>query len=164
MRHAGKVYGASKGKQPGSKQWYRPVYSGGKWDQFLLAESVGTLLQVCTGGSAIGDVRVDRDGTVPGVTVVADMLHLPFAACSFDTVACDPMYNLSNPDRIRLQRELARVARKRIIFKAPWIPRASGWLLVGCVLQGSHTCANVAVLSVLEYAEEADLLNGEATA
>jgi hypothetical protein len=95
-------------------------------------------------------VRVDLDATVPGVNVVADMRRLPFRDEAFDTVCCDPMYDLDNPTRVHLQRELTRVARTRVLFKAPWLPRATGWALVETVLMGSHTCANVAVLSRLD--------------
>jgi len=67
-------------------------------------------------------------------------------------VACDPPYALENPRRVHLQRELFRVARSRIIFKAPWIPRGKGWMLRKdlVVLIASHSCLNVAVLSVLD--------------
>jgi hypothetical protein len=67
-----------------------------------------------------------------------------------DTIACDPIYNIGFPERVRLQREMARVARHRILFKGPWIPRAHGWRLRQTFLLASHTCANVAVFSVLE--------------
>lgn len=150
MRHSGTTYIGSRGKAPGSKQWYRSVFSGGKWDQFLLGHATGTVLQVCCGGSRIGLARVDRDGSVPGVNVVADMLALPFLNEAFDTVCCDPMYELGTETRVYLQRELTRVARLRVIFKAPWIMRATGWQLVETVLLASHTCANVAVLSRLD--------------
>lgn len=149
-RHPGAVYGASKGSRPGEKHFYRTVYSASSWDQFLKGRVVGTLLQVCCGGSLLGTMRVDRDPTAPGGNVVGDMLALPCADRAFDTVACDPIYTLQYPDRVRLQRELVRVARRRLIFKAPWIPRATGFSLRETVLLASHTCANVAVLSVLD--------------
>jgi hypothetical protein len=150
VRHAGAVYGASKNKAPGSKHYYRPALSGGKWDEFLETRRFGTVLQVCTGGSRFGTARVDADITVPGVNVAGKMDALPFADDSFDTVACDPMYEIQYPDRVRLQRELFRVARYRLLFKSPWIPRGTGWSLKETVLVASHTCANVAVLSVLD--------------
>lgn len=78
------------------------------------------------------------------------MSTLPLADASVDTVACDPIYGLGFPERVRLQRELSRVARRRILFKAPWIPRARGFRLSQVFLLASHTCQNVAVLSVLE--------------
>lgn len=149
-RHEGTVYGGSKGKAPGSKHWYRSVFSGGKWDQFVLGHAVGSVLQVCCGGSRVGTVRVDIDSSVPGVNVVADMRYLPFRDEAFETVCCDPMYELGNDQRVHLQRELTRVAKARVLFKAPWIMRATGWKLVETVLMGSHTCANIAVLSRLD--------------
>jgi hypothetical protein len=144
--------------KPGSKLWYKPVYSGGSWNQFLLARSVGTVLQVCCGGSDVGVVRVDRDPTAYAANVIADQLALPFRDRAFDTVACDPLYELDYPNRIKLQRELARVARLRVVFKAPWVPRMSGFKLGETVLIGSHTCANVAVMSVLDKASESGRL------
>lgn len=152
-RAKGEPYGHSKGRQLGSKQFYRPVWSGGKWDEFVKSRSKGALLQVCCGGSWLGQARVDFL-PLEAVNVRADMLRLPFARDSFETVACDPPYDLSFPDRVHLQRELARVTRKRILFKAPWIPRATGWALGETVLIASHTCQNVAVLSVLERKAE----------
>lgn len=149
-RHAGAVYGASKGKAAGSKHYYRRVWSASRWDEFLDSRSIGSLLQVCTGASRRGAVRVDFLRDAPGVTVVASFSALPFPSGSFDTVAVDPPYQIGHPDRIRLQREAARIARVRILFKAPWLPRASGFHLVETVLLASHTCANIAVLSVIE--------------
>jgi len=151
-RHPGKIYGHSTGRAPGQKHYYRKAFSGGEWDTFLALHAIDATLQVCCGGSQFGTVRVDIDRGVPGVNLVADMRRLPFKDRSFQTVACDPMYGLSMPDRVHLQRELARVARARIILKATWIPRATGWhhrddlLTVIC----SHTCQNIGVLSVLE--------------
>ncbi len=175
MRHPGAVYGHSKLRRrgqsplfgsvsgkPGSKLWYRPVYSGGSWNQFLLGKMIGKVLQVCCGGSDVGHVRVDRDPMAPGLNVIADQGSLPFKNQSFDTVACDPIYELDYPNRIRLQREIGRVARLRIVFKAPWIPRINGWKLEETVLIGSHTCANVAVLSVLDRQTQTSPLFPEA--
>ena len=173
MRHPGAVYGHSKLRRrgqsplfssvsgrPGQKLWYRPVYSGGKWNQFLIGKTIGSLLQVCCGGSEIGTARIDIDPSAPGANILADMHQLPFKNKSFDTAACDPLYELSYPDRIKLQRELSRVARSRIIFKAPWIPRCAGWKLTETVLIGSHTCANVAVLSILDFMQKTKMLPG----
>lgn len=158
MRHAGAVYGASKGKQPGSKHLYRPTWSGGKWDEFLETRSTGHCLQVCAGGSYFGSVRIDLDGTAHGRNVTGDALHLPFRDGAFETVACDPPYEWDFPRRIWLQRELARVAARRILFKAPWIPRATGWRLVETLLVASETCANVAVMTQLDLvAKQLDL-------
>lgn len=150
VRHPGAIYGHSNGRAPGQKHFYRVVYTITAWDDFLRLWVTGTLAQVCCGASKIADVRIDIDPKAPGVDVVADMSTLPLADASIDTVACDPIYSLGFPERVRLQRELARVARRRILFKAPWIPRARGFKLIQAFLLASHTCQNVAVLSVLE--------------
>lgn len=157
-RDSGAVYGHSQGAAPGSKHWYRPVFSGSSWDQFLGLHAIAPVLQVCCGGSSFGLARVDCDHSVPGVNVCGDMTALPFRSGSFPTVCCDPMYALTYPDRIHLQRELTRVASRRVIFKAPWIPRATDWDLVEMMLIGSHTCANVAVMTVLESHGQPDLI------
>lgn len=157
-RHPGLAYGHSRGKAPGSKHYYRRTYTvnpSAGWNQFLRAHTEGTLLQVCCGGSRLGGVRVDIDLRAPAVNVLADMIDLPFKEKSFDTVACDPLYELAYPKRIELQRELFRVAKRRVIFKAPWIPRGAGWHLVETVLICSHTCSNVAVLCRLDSAPPA---------
>jgi hypothetical protein len=150
MRHAGEVRGHSNGERPGSKHWYRRVWSGSKWDEFVETRSVGEVVQICTGGSLLGRVRVDLLAT-GAENVRADYHALPLRSDSCDTVVCDPPYSLTFPDRIHLQRELARVARRRILFKAPWLCRATGWSLGETVLLASHTCANVAILSVLDH-------------
>lgn len=158
-RHPGAVYGHSKGAKPGEKHYYRPIYSGGKWDQYLTYHNKPPLLQVCAGGSMMGVARIDNDPEAPAVNILAEMTELPFSTGAFCSVACDPIYELDYPRRIRLQRELFRVARERVIFKAPCIPRGSGWVLVDTTLIGSHTCANVAVLSVLQR-DQIGLLDG----
>ena len=114
---------------------------------------------MCCGGSHEGAVRVDLDPAAPGLTVRGDMLRLPFRGESFDTVACDPLYEIGYPKRVSLQRELLRVARRRLIFKAPWVPRGRGWKLQDPVMGiFSHTFANVAILAVLDrQLSEADL-------
>ena len=150
IRHVGSVYGHPNGSSPGQKHFYRRIYSIKAWDDFLQLHRVGTVAQVCCGASTIGIARVDLDREAPGANVRGDAFHLPLQDKCVDTVACDPIYGIAFPNRVHLQRELARVARRRILFKGPWIPRARGFRLVGAFLLASHTCQNVAVLSVLE--------------
>lgn len=153
-RHSGKFRGRSTGKAPGSQLWYRKVYSGSKWNAFVQKYCTGSLLQVCCGGSQLGEIRIDIDPKAPAANVLATQYQLPLRDQSFDTVACDPIYRLAMLRRIELQRELARIARRRILFKAPWIPRCHGFILRDTYLIGSHTCAYVSVLSVLERREK----------
>jgi hypothetical protein len=150
VRHLGRVYGHSTGAAPGQKQFYRHIYTIAAWDDFVRLFAIGTLVQVCAGGSRLGIARIDLDPRAPGANVIGDAFRLPLRDHSVDTIACDPMYNLGFDRRVHLQRELARVARRRILFKAPWIPRARRFRLIEIFLLASHTCQNVAVLSVLE--------------
>ena len=173
MRHPGQVYGHSKVRKrgkldnasaataPGQKHFYRPVWSFSKWDEFVETRTIGRLIQVCTGASRLGEVRVDLDRSAPAVNVVSDFRQLPFRDSSSDMAACDPPYEIQYPHRIGLQRELARVSRKRVLLKAPWIMRARGWWLIETVLLAAHTCANVAVLSVLDCSAKELSLIGE---
>lgn len=158
-RHHGKFYIASTGSKPGQKQYYKPVYSASNWNEFVIANAKGKLLQVCCGASFEGSVRVDRDRGAPSVNVLADMLRLPFANNSFDTIACDPIYDINYLKRISLQRELFRVARQLVIFKAPWVLRGAGWKPREPVMGiFTHTCGNVSILSVLEALPQEDFL------
>ena len=143
---------------PGSKHFYRPVWSGGKWDEFVVSRSRGVLLQVCCGASHLGIARVDLLTEAPAVNLRADMVRLPFQDDTFDTSACDPPYGIAMPMRVHLQRELFRVTRQRLLFKGTWIPRGRGWKLAEAVLVGSHTCQNIGIMSVVDSVpQEADL-------
>lgn len=62
--------------------------------QRLFREEIeGRTLHVCCGESDIGDITVDADPN-RDPDVQADMFALPFADCSFDTVAADPPWKL----------------------------------------------------------------------
>lgn len=152
VRRAGRVYGHSTGAAPGQKQFYRQIYTIPAWDDFLKLFRVGSLVQVCAGASTLGIARIDLDPLAPGANVIGDAFRLPLHDHAVDTVACDPIYSLPLDQRVHLQRELARVARRRILFKGPWIPRARGFRLIETFLLASHTYQNVAVLSVLDVA------------
>jgi len=148
----------SNGIRPGLKHFYRPTWTVPAWKEFVLGHIMGTAVQVCCGGSRIGIARIDVTLEAPGVNVLADAIHLPLKDSCADTVCCDPPYELPFDRRVAVQRELFRIARQRVIFKAPWIPRGRGWKLMKAVLLCSHTCQNVAVLSVIEaLPEEANL-------
>ncbi len=87
---------------------------------FIETKLIGTTLHVCCGKSMIGDTRVDLfDETAD---VKADAAKLPMADKSFDTVLCDPPYNGKLQWNHDLLCELARVARKRIIFQHWFMP------------------------------------------
>jgi len=70
----------------------------------------GSILHLCSGKSKMGDIRMDL---YQHATIKADVLHLPFKSHSFDTIVCDPPWNMGFI--ARFWRELKRVAKRRII-------------------------------------------------
>lgn len=84
--------------------------------QFIQKMSRGLTLNVCCGTDHSGNVRVDVDKRfLPDV--IADLRHLPFRDDVFDTVICDPPFQMFN--KFAWKDELARVAKKRVILSAP---------------------------------------------
>lgn len=84
---------------------------------------VGSTLHVCCGASTLGDVRVDADDAhSPDFICDASNMRGIIADESFDTVLCDPPYNGKFQWNHDLLCELARIARKRIIFQHWFIP------------------------------------------
>jgi hypothetical protein len=81
---------------------------------------IGTSLHVCCGKSLLGSVRVDI--FQESADVRADAARLPFRAQSFDTVLIDPPYNGIFQWNHDMLAELARIARKRIIFQHWFAP------------------------------------------
>jgi Methyltransferase domain len=84
------------------------------------------IVHVPSGGSGLGDIRIDAHPEVQGVKcdVKADMYRLPLPDQSVGTVICDPPWNLAYDERSKLNHELARVLRDGglLLFNAPWVP------------------------------------------
>jgi hypothetical protein len=92
----------------------------------VLQDCPGPVLNVCSGASRLGDVRVDI--CHPSADVLADGRHLPFAAGSFGTVFMDPPYRMEGNDLVERQAmvsEAGRVVKLGGVFllHAPWMPR-----------------------------------------
>ena len=85
----------------------------------------GSTLHVCCGSSGLGDVRIDLHTEAD---VKADMFHLPFRRETFDTVLCDPPWNLPYHVRFKLLYELRDVLKPggRLIFNSLWFPHVRG--------------------------------------
>jgi hypothetical protein len=84
--------------------------------EFLASKKIGFTLNVCCGTDRSGDLLVDVDKSV-GPDVVADLYHLPFRDGAFDTVICDPPFNLFFKGSWIAK--VANLARKRLIFSTP---------------------------------------------
>jgi hypothetical protein len=89
-------------------------------EKVIQTRLIGESLHVCCGKSRLGTCRIDLHE--PFVDVRADASALPFIDQSFDTVLIDPPYNGKFQWNHNMLAELARVARKRIIFQHWFIP------------------------------------------
>ena len=84
---------------------------------------IGRTLHVCCGKSMLGDVRLDADiENNPDIVCDASNMNGFVDDGAFDTVLCDPPYNGKFQWNHDLLSELARVAKKRIIFQHWFIP------------------------------------------
>jgi SAM-dependent methyltransferase len=85
----------------------------------------GKVLHVCSGESTIGDVRIDLEKKAD---VKASMFNLPIRPESFDTVLCDPPWELPYHKRGRLLRQLRDALKPggQLIFNCFWFPKTRG--------------------------------------
>lgn len=103
------------------------IYTVGKvlWpadvERFIESLLIGESLHLCCGLSRIGDVRLDWDEDV-NPDVVGDASNPPFEDLSFDTVLADPPYNGRFQWNHDLLKNMARVARRRIVFQHWFLP------------------------------------------
>ena len=95
-------------------------------EDVLKSMFIGSTLHVCCGKSNLGDVRLDVDiENNPDIVCDAANMSDFVSDDSFDTVLCDPPYNGKFQWNHDLLKELARVAKKRIIFQHWFIPANS---------------------------------------
>lgn len=85
----------------------------------------GFSLHICSGSSQIGDIKLDLSMIAD---IKGDMLHLPIKENSFDTIICDPPWNLPYHLRGKLLYQIRDILkiRGRLIFNAPFFPKVKG--------------------------------------
>lgn len=85
----------------------------------------GFTLHVCCGESSLGDVTIDKEKKA---SIRADMFYLPIRPESFDTVVCDPPWELPYHLRHKLLYELRDSLKPggRLIFNCFWFPKIRG--------------------------------------
>lgn len=85
----------------------------------------GFTLHVCCGDSRLGDVTIDLHKPA---NIKADMFHLPIRRDSFDTVVCDPYWELPYHLRGKLLRQLRDCIKPggRLVFNCFWFPKTRG--------------------------------------
>ena len=109
------------GRRKFIKAWSWPA----EVEQFIAEMCEGYTVHVCSGSSEMGDLRIDK--YMPA-DKAADMLKLPLQNWIADTVICDPPWGVPRHLRARLIYELRRIMKigGKLIFNAPWMPRAPG--------------------------------------
>ncbi len=85
-------------------------------ERWLRRMCVGSTLNVCSGLSLVGDVRLDLSPESK-FTLKGDVMNLPFRKLSFDTVICDPPFSYFN--RFKWILKLADLARYRFMISSP---------------------------------------------
>lgn len=76
---------------------------------------IGSVLNLCSGKSTIGDLRLDIMSDLHP-NIVGDIMHIPIVRNSFDTVILDPPYSYFG--RTKWLYPLADIARVRIIISS----------------------------------------------
>ncbi len=103
-------------------------------EAWLRKMKIGRTLNICSGMSQVGDVRLDvAEGT--NRTAYGDLFNLDLEPLSFDTVICDPPFSYYN--RFEWVGKLASIAKKRLLLsvdrtivrlpRAAWTPRFFGF-------------------------------------
>lgn len=95
--------------------WIHPPHV----ENWLQKMALGRTLNVCSGMSRVGDVRVDIDPDT-NRTDDGDLFDLNYRPLSFDTVICDPpfSYYVTGKNRFRWIGSLRKIARKRILLSS----------------------------------------------
>lgn len=76
----------------------------------------GRTLNICSGKSPVGDIRLDAEATVRP-DVVGDVHSLPFVDSAFDSVYVDPPFGLYQSPGGHWPDEVWRVTKERAIFQ-----------------------------------------------
>jgi len=104
---------------------YIPAFSWGKDIEDFVKEIIleRPILNVCSGDSPLGDVRLDKhkvEGFFPS-DVLADMSSLPFTDDSFGAVFCDPPWGVHMKKKCGdFCKEALRVAPV-LYLMSPWV-------------------------------------------
>lgn len=123
------------------------------WDDtinsFMLQKSQGYTLNLCSGNSPVGDVRVDLDKE-NDPDVVADMRCLPFGDAVFDTVLWDPPWKIGYYQRMKPFFECVRVCKPNglVIVNSYWIPHSKQVELEELWVRQDSEWSNASIIAV----------------
>lgn len=124
-------------------------------EDFVRERIKGRSLNVCSGKSDLGDVKIDLDPADKSI-LKGDMRNLPFKDNEFDTVIQDPPWKIGFYERMTPFFECVRVCKVggQIIYNAYWIPTSKYVKLVGLWVRTDVDWANSSVISVFEKTKE----------
>lgn len=129
------------------------------WDksieEFVRSKLKGYSLNICSGKSPLGDVRLDLDPQDRTV-IKGDMIALPYPDNTFDTVVEDPPWKIGFYQRMKPFFECVRVCKVggTIIYNAYWIPTSKFVALKELYIRQDADWANTSIISVFEKIAE----------
>lgn len=120
-------------------------------EDFVKTKCKGRVLNVCSGVSSIGDVKIDLDPKDKSI-LKGDMRNLPFDDNSFDTVVQDPPWKIGYYERMTPFFECVRVCKVNglIIYNAYWIPTSKYVKLLETYIRKDDPWGNCSVISVFK--------------
>jgi len=125
------------------------------WDKtvedFVRKRVKGYSLNVCSGVSILGDMKIDLDPQDKSV-IKGDMINLPFEDNTFDTVIQDPPWKIGYYQRMKPFFECVRVCKIGgvIIYNAYWIPTSKVVKLKELWVRRDSDWGNASIISVFE--------------
>lgn len=132
------------------ERWHDPKQVNSLVKRYLKSKS----LNFPCGMSKLGDIRVDIDPNVkPDITM--DMYNPDFKGERFDSIYCDPPWNIPYDKRIPLIYKQFDLLKPNgvLIYNAPWIPNAKGFYIKEIHLTiPTFMMGNVACITILRKA------------
>ena len=151
MRKRVKEGGRLGGRQSKNCQLQKCWVWPNKISEFVASLIVGRSLNICSGLSELGDIKIDSD---PKNSLIqkGDMESLKFPDNSFDTVISDPPWKISFFKRQRPFSEAVRVCRPggRIIYNCTWRPVSKQVKLEKVFLRSDNNWANVSAVWIFK--------------
>ena len=127
------------------KSWVWPEQVAEEIKAYIFGR--GYSLNICSGLSDIGDVKIDLDPK--NITVQkGDMNCLPFADNTFDVVISDPPWKINFFKRMRPFFEAVRVCKPngRIIYNCTWRPVSKFVKLEKAIIRSDNNFCNVSII------------------
>lgn len=120
-------------------------------EEFVKDKIKGKSLNVCAGKSKLGTVKLDLDPADKTI-IRGDMIKLPFADESFDTVIQDPPWKIGYYQRMKPFFECVRVCKigGRIIYNAYWIPTSKMVKLEEAHIRRDTEWGNTSIISIFK--------------